>query len=874
VEPVQLQVVCVTLWSTLEPDVTEIYKIHLKDFNVNNALSNFYESIVESAAKETGISETTLRNWFGRTLITPMGTRSTVFRGEDSTGGIENNVVDYLERRHIVRAEIRAGARWYELTHDRLVDPILQNNKDWYEANLRVFQKQAELWIQQGRSKGLLLSGEDLAQAEEEAKRLSLTSVEKEFLEECRDQQELTQSKLEQEARERHQLQQLQKLTQSKLEQETRERRQLQQLQELTQNKLEQETRERNRLRLFLAIAGFLIVVASLFAVIAYSQSNAARNSANAAATAQVNAENQRKQAESANATAQASEEDALTQKQKAEKEANRVLAGNLAAEADSQKGSNYPLALLLSAKAHTLESTLLTRTTLFDLLQFTPSTRLFGYGGPVTSLAVSPDGEMIASASCREYNSNNQCKYGEIVLTNTVTHQLIRKIDGEYGFVNSLVFGRSGDTLLLAAGGCVPLDDKNKGCTDNKGQITLWNVTNSTEPKLVSEFDPKHTASVQTIAFSHNGFWLASGSLDTKVILWDVRDPAKPAMLGNFIQGHTSYVYSVDFSNDDKILASAGDDLKIFLWDISNPNTVTQIGSSAQQHTATINSIAFSPDGTKFASASNDFTVVLWTWNASTQRLESPQTLSGHDSFVKSIAFNADGSILASTGFDSQVIVWDTSTGSQMGLPFSGHTKAINAIAFSSPQGGSSQFLFSGGNDRIVIQWDLSSRHPLSQPVTTVTEPDGIGMEATSGSNTARVENEQQIILNGQILQNGHTGTVNSLHFGMLQDGRLLLASASDDQTVILWDVSNIIAPIIFLKLEGFDNPLKMAFFDNGQLVTIEKNSNRAIRWDIDPSNWESRVCEDIALIDTQIAEWNRLVPDQTYQETCRSIP
>jgi WD40 repeat protein len=171
VEPVQLQVVCVTLWSALEPEVTEIQQTHLKNFNVNDALSDFYRSTIESAAKETGVQEANLRNWFGKTLITPMGTRSTVFRGEVSTGGIENSAVNFLESRHIIRAEFRAGVRWYELTHDRLVDPIIANNAKWFAANLSMFQQQSALWAAQGRPEGMLLRGKELDLAEEEQRK-------------------------------------------------------------------------------------------------------------------------------------------------------------------------------------------------------------------------------------------------------------------------------------------------------------------------------------------------------------------------------------------------------------------------------------------------------------------------------------------------------------------------------------------------------------------------------------------------------------------------------------------------------------------------------------------------------------------------------
>jgi hypothetical protein len=54
-----------------------------------------------------------------------------VFRGRDSTGGIPNAAVDALENQHLIRAEVRAGARWYELTHDRFIEPIQRSNATW-----------------------------------------------------------------------------------------------------------------------------------------------------------------------------------------------------------------------------------------------------------------------------------------------------------------------------------------------------------------------------------------------------------------------------------------------------------------------------------------------------------------------------------------------------------------------------------------------------------------------------------------------------------------------------------------------------------------------------------------------------------------------
>lgn len=135
VEPVQLQVVCQSLWEELPPDVTEITQAHRGTFgDVDQALRMFYERAIKSTTQQTPVREGRLRTWFEHHFITPIGTRGTVYRGKKSTGGIPNAAVDVLESQHLIRAELRAGARWYELTHDRFIGPIQRSNEAWRMA--------------------------------------------------------------------------------------------------------------------------------------------------------------------------------------------------------------------------------------------------------------------------------------------------------------------------------------------------------------------------------------------------------------------------------------------------------------------------------------------------------------------------------------------------------------------------------------------------------------------------------------------------------------------------------------------------------------------------------------------------------------------
>jgi len=139
VEPVQLQVACAKLWDDLPPDVHTITAAHIETYgDVDKALKRFYEDALNAAATKTGVSKDRLRLWVDRYLITPGGTRGTVYRGPQSTGreerAIPNAAVDVLEEKHLIRAEARAGGeRWYELTHDRFVGPIRESNRVWKE---------------------------------------------------------------------------------------------------------------------------------------------------------------------------------------------------------------------------------------------------------------------------------------------------------------------------------------------------------------------------------------------------------------------------------------------------------------------------------------------------------------------------------------------------------------------------------------------------------------------------------------------------------------------------------------------------------------------------------------------------------------------
>jgi WD40 repeat protein len=674
VEPVQLQVVCYGLWDDLPPDRDEITANDLLEVgDVDQSLERYYDKRMAAIAGEKNTAERWIREWFEKELITSSRTRNMVLQNTTPNAKLNDDVIQTM-RGDLVRAELRAGQIWYELSHDRLIDPVLASNVKWFEEHLSMFQRRVVLWIQQGKSESLLLRDQELEEAEREAATLSLTAEEGEFLEDCR-----------------------------------------------ILRKREARDRTQRRVIIFALIISLVLLGVAVYS---YLGAETARNEAeiarNEAVVAQGKAEEQKDQADKARVEAVLQKSNAETQRRIAEEQAriaedqaNKALAGSLAAQANSLKNNDHALALLLGVEAYQREQSLLTKKTLFDLLQFTAYKRA-DFPATVSSAAVSPDGEWIAVSSCKDKEAGD-CKVGDIQLFNG-TLEKPADVPREYGVVYSLAFHQDGDQLTLAAGGCVP-----EGCSEAKGQITLWAITPS--DAMIIDQIPAHTNLVKTLAFSPDGKHLASGSYDTTVFLWDLSSPGSPQNINTRLD-HESFVNEIAFSPDGNHLVSAGDDHAIYVWAISDKdklkdNVISQPSQKYDEvYTTPVTSIAFSPDGQTFASAGYDSLIRLWDWNAGALTLQTNKILAGHTGYVTSIAFNADGSLLASAGFDNTILLWDTRTGQQLGPPLSGHTKAINHVTFGSffNDGAGHPYLISVGNDQIAIQWDLFTRNPLSR--------------------------------------------------------------------------------------------------------------------------------------------------------------
>jgi Tol biopolymer transport system component len=227
----------------------------------------------------------------------------------------------------------------------------------------------------------------------------------------------------------------------------------------------------------------------------------------------------------------------------------------------------------------------------------------------------------------------------------------------------------------------------------------------------------------VRSIAFSHNGEWLAAGFLHGGVQLWEVDSMQQL----HAFQGHYASVNSVAFSPNDLLLVTGSRDRAIKLWEADTGKELQVLHG----HTAEVRAVSFSPDGQWLVSGSHDKTIRIW--RAATGH--EVETLRGHTRPVTSVVFSPDGQTLASGSWDHTIMLWDLQTGRAHSL-LSGHRKGVAALTIS-PDG---RWLASGGEGGEVKLWDLQTGREvrsftgLRNSVTSVAfSPDGALLAAGS---------------------------------------------------------------------------------------------------------------------------------------------
>ncbi len=724
VEPVQLQVVCENLWNDLPDDITEITDSHVTRFgDVNEALGAFYESTLRTTVAGAGIQESTLRRFFERTLLTPAGTRGTVYRGITETGDIPNAAVDILEDRHIIRGEWRGGSRWYELTHDRFIEPILQSNKTWLAQNAgtreiyNLLERKADEWTETGQEPAALLNEYDLKRAERWLERPESDSV---------DVSDLVRSYVSNSRK------------------------------ALDARIIERERGLARRYRRFLMLLGLLLVPAAIIwynairasnsadekldklefvadslqrvaeinlsnaydiidslrsiaedakmeAVMAESTANAVIASARAredSALVQLNtlnariesanqelvdAQEQRVEAEQYATQARARAVRANSDREEAIQKLNQALALAIADMSRRQLSlGRDSLAALLAKQAYTFDRegnnqfesqvyealrTSLNGLSADSLSQLGGPQTYFDHRGQVRQVAYSPDGKWLVSGADNDF----------VRVRNLTTNRSFNLGNSRLN-TRCLTFSPNNDLLAIC---------------DANGGIQLWAFTSEGPSQSIYRTLPFEA---QEVAFNPDGEVLAVVTREGWLYRWILDSTDGESFV------HPEPIFrTVAASADLPYLAAADREGTLYVWEdwTTSSNLIIE-----QDGTQRINALAFTPTGRTLVSGGEDYRMNVWSFAQNGSRLIQENELLGHLGPVNDIAFSANGTLLASASSDKSIHIRSTRDLTRRPLILQDHDFWVWSVAFHP----NNQRVASGSGDGTVRVWITTS--------------------------------------------------------------------------------------------------------------------------------------------------------------------
>ena len=331
--------------------------------------------------------------------------------------------------------------------------------------------------------------------------------------------------------------------------------------------------------------------------------------------------------------------------------------------------------------------------------------------GGPLHSLAFSPDGRWLAFAG------------GEVTVCDTATFQVRARSKMA---ADSMAFEPRASTLLLGdsaaqsvrrwdwrqesepaafiqpparwpkiavspAGDAVAVGSGNDIISGAEGTTTLYDPATGRPRQPLPE-----SGGIPT--FSPDGKLLATGAWKSRIKLWN---PATGQLVRELT--NANMVVSMSFSPDGRLLAvCTAEPNCTWLYDVATgAQRPAAIGIPCCAWDA-----AFSPDGNTLATAVTDESVRLWDVESAQQTA----CLLGHSYAVTAVAWSRDGRRLASCGNDGTVRLWDVAASRKGDDRITGQVKP----GFFSRDG---KLLAVKAADGALSVYELPSLRPLKAP-------------------------------------------------------------------------------------------------------------------------------------------------------------
>jgi RNA polymerase sigma factor (sigma-70 family) len=470
-----------------------------------------------------------------------------------------------------------------------------------------------------------------------------------------------------------------------------------------------------------------------------------------------------------------------------------------------------------------------------FRLLDASTGKELFRLpaGGNVPSVAFSPDGLLAAFAAPNPGGAG-------VHIVEAGTGKPSLKIDAQATMVGAVAFAPDGKTLAFADDKSVRLRDTATGaetarlesaagalttlcfsCDGKKlaasGAEPVARIYDLATAKEIQKINVPVSAGVNVtgLAFSPDGKQLAACTgLQGRLV--QVFDLASGFATNSFNGG---WFRCITFSPDGKMLAAGDGDGPIRLWAMPSGKVI----DPAPPHQGGVHSIALSPDGNTLVAGT--YRSVLHLWDIETGKLV--RQMKGHPRSVYPSAYSPDGQRVASGSRDGTARVWDVATGKEL-RTFLGYDEAnkkgdvwVYALSFS-PDG---HRLAGGCMDGLVRIWDLDSGAELARCKTTNLVPVWGVAFAPDGKTLASCGRNQAVHLwdaASGMLQKvmGEPGLYESIAFS--PDGQLV-ATSLRGRGVVLFDMAS--GMTLRTLKEHANAAFRVSLFADGRTLAFSPN-------------------------------------------------
>jgi WD40 repeat protein len=293
--------------------------------------------------------------------------------------------------------------------------------------------------------------------------------------------------------------------------------------------------------------------------------------------------------------------------------------------------------------------------------------------------------------------------RYQEVELLSSESRAVVRRLSGNLGSVNALVFAPDGKRLFAAGGEA-----------GRFGEVREWNVPDGS---LIRTLEG-HKDAIYALALSPDGQTLATGSYDQKIKLWNVDSGSELKTLS----GHNGSIFDLAFRPDGRILASASADRTVKLWDVTTGERRDTLSQSLKE----VFTLAFSSDGKRLLAAGADNRIRIWEISDKALETTNPllESRFAHDGSILKLAFASDGKTVVSAASDQTVKLWNAADLQERVL-FETQPDWVSSLTFASEN----KAVVIGRLDGSLEFYDPANGHPLPLPKPELarTEPRGI---------------------------------------------------------------------------------------------------------------------------------------------------